>query len=123
MKKRNGMLAALAAVAVAAGIMVAPATAQAASLPAIKCTYRSGVTTCIVVANGGYCGSSRRVGLGVTTGKKGGIIIRAGGAGYAHWEKGKVKNHNVIVGTTYSGAVTIVGKLSSTEKPYVSCNL
>ncbi|MFJ4295754.1 MULTISPECIES: hypothetical protein [unclassified Curtobacterium] len=123
MNTRKGMFGIIGAVVVAAGLMIAPAPASAAKLPKIECKYSGGVTTCNVVALGGYCGSSRRVGVGITTGKRGGILIQDGGSGALQWKAGKVKDHVLPVGTTYFAVTTLYGKATSAEKPYVSCSL
>jgi hypothetical protein len=123
MKTRKGMLGLLGAAVVAMGVVIAPAPASAAALPKIECKYGNGVTTCNVVAAGGYCGSSRRVGVGITTGKQGGILIQDGGAGSLQWKKGKVADHVLPVGTTYFAVTTLAGKATAAEKPYVSCSL
>lgn len=112
------MKAAAIAIFAATGI-VTPTAAHAAS-PSISCSYAWGHTTCHVRAEGGYCGSSRPVGVGVTTARKGGITVTSPAFQTKSWNAGATRNHKIVVGTTYAATVTLEG--NATERPYVTCS-
>lgn len=87
----------------------------------VKCTQNASVKSCTVTVPGGYCGSSRQVGVGVTTKLKGGIVLNYPTTQAKRWSAtSTAKSYMVVVGTTFSAAVTLNG--TTADRPYATCS-
>lgn len=127
MSRMKKLLAQLCVVgALALSLVAAPAvaetnSAQAAVSVQISCKYTGGVTSCNMIVPGGYCGSGRGVGVGVTTHRKGGIIVSAPLFKRISWQGGQTRSYSIYVGTTFTAVVTMEG--NTTTRPYPTCSL
>lgn len=95
---------------------------QAVPAPNIKCTQtNASVRTCNLAVSGAYCGSSRMVGVGITTKLAGGIVTAPTNRGIQWSASSTAQNRMVAVGGTFSSVITLKGK--SSDVPYVTCSL
>lgn len=115
-----GVASALALSLVAAPAVAESNSAQAAISYKMECKYTGGVTSCSMIVPGGYCGGSRGVGVGVTTQRKGGIVVSTPLFKKISWQGGQTRSYSIYVGTTFTAVVTMEG--NTTTRPYPTCS-